>query len=388
MKILKSGNIHQRHSKLTSAMPIRDISLPRRVALSMSQHTGNPAIPAVSIGDNVRRGQIVGNADGFVSANIHTPISGTVKSIGSLPDHTGRDSICITIEASDADHYADLQEMSDARPILNQAIIDTLTPQQIIEKIRDAGIISPGPEACPTHVKLTIPESRHIDVFIINGAACDPYLTVDERLMIEMPCEIAAGAELLRRASGANRGIIAIGSDKTDAITSMTRAVNAYPALSVVTLRAKHPPRSDNHIAEKITRRRIPRDGAAIDIGAAVDNVATALAAYHAIYWNIPLIERVITVSGDLTPYGNLRIPIGCDIANTLQHLGGIPDGITRIVAGGRHNGSTISHTEAPVTKSLTGILMLTDDEIRHSEPCPLRCLKAFYNTITNHNIF
>jgi len=363
MKTFKLGGIHPPENKLTADMAIRDTDLPRRVVLSMSQHIGKPAKPTVKRGEHVKRGDRIGEADGFVSANIHTPISGTVKSVDNVCALNGRASLCVTVEADDNDHFADLALISDARPVRTEEQVNALSPKQITDLIAGAGIVGLGGATFPTHVKLTISEGKHADILIANGAECEPYLTCDNRIMIEQANEIAAGVELLRRACGAPMATIAIEANKPQATTAITRAIHPYPALSVTTLRTKYPQGGEKQLIAAITGREVPDGALPIDAGAVVDNVATALATYHAIYWGIPLIERVMTIAGTGTSRGNFRVPVGTDVATLLQLTGGIPENVSKIIGGGPMMGPALSRLDAPTTKGLSGILMMPADE-------------------------
>lgn len=375
----RRGGIHPPENKTTSGSAIIEMPLPRRVTLSMSQHIGNAAIPVVKRGDHVQRLNLVGKADGYVSANIHTPVSGTVRSVDMQPGYKGTPSLSVVIEADDADHNADLCDISDARPVRDDNAIAALTPAEIIGIVRDNGIVGLGGATFPTHVKLAVPKGKHADIFIANGAECEPYLTCDDRIMREQSAETALGIELLRRACGAAAGIVAIEANKPEAIRAMRAAIHPYPALSIRILKTKYPQGGEKQLINAVTGRDVPEGGLPIDAGAVVDNVATALATYHAAVWGIPLVERVVTVGGPgAAAPGNYRVPTGTSLADIITRAGGLPDGTGKVIIGGPMMGQAASDLDAPATKGVSGIIIVPERDARRHAPYPcIRCARC-----------
>lgn len=373
----KTG-IHPPEMKLTAGSPIKDMPLPRRVELSLTQSLGRPAKAVVKPGDHVSRFDMVGEAQGPVSANVHTPISGTVKSVGTIPTTDGHGAEGIIIEASDDDHAADLQSLCDATPRIAPDAVDRLAPDDIIDTIRRAGIVGLGGATFPTATKLSPPPgSPQCEFLLINGAECEPYLTCDDAIMREMPQEIITGVEIMLRALGDNVScIIGIEDNKPQAIREMTVAARSHPRISVVPMRTRYPQGGEKMLTKALTGREIAPGALPISQGVIIQNVSTALAVYHAVVWGMPLVERVMTVSGrDYAPRCNYRVPVGTPVKDIIATLGEVPETTVKVINGGTMMGRAMAGIQGSTTKGMSGLLLLDENEspIRPATPC-VRC--------------
>ena len=369
--------VHPPEMKLTAGSPIKDMPLPRRVEISLSQSLGRPAKAVVAAGDHVSRFDLIGEAQGPVSANVHTPISGTVKSVGRIETADGHGAEGVVIEADDNDHAADLQSICDARP-LGAAAVARLSAQEITDIIRRAGIVGMGGATFPTATKLSPPPgSPRCEFLLINGAECEPYLTCDDAVMREMPHEIIAGIELILRALGDGvRCIVGIEDNKPQAISQMTAAARAHDRITIASMRTRYPQGGEKMLTKTLTGREIAPGALPISQGVIIQNVSTALAVYHAVVWGMPLVERVMTVSGkDYEGRGNYRVPVGTPLKDIIAHLGEIPASTVKIINGGTMMGRTMAGPQGSTTKGMSGLLMLDAEEspLRDTTPC-VRC--------------
>lgn len=296
MKSFSLGGIHPPENKLSHSVAITTANLPLKVNIPLAQHIGAPATAIVAKGDKVVTGQLIAQATGFMSANIHSSITGTVKAVAPQPNAQGLMTQMITIEraADDAEEWA---EGIDLSPELVKEC--TLEPAAIIEKIKAGGIVGMGGATFPTQVKLSIPPTKKADVLVINGVECEPYLTSDHRAMLQRTEEIVVGVSIVMRAIGVKKAYIGIENNKRDAIELMQKVAANYKGIEVTPLKVKYPQGGEKQLIEAVTGRQVPPPPALpIDVGAVVVNVFTALAIYEAVQKNKPVVERVVTVSG------------------------------------------------------------------------------------------
>lgn len=375
----KKGGVHPTQEKITSGKAIVDIDLPRKVILSMSQSIGVPSECRLQKGIHVNRGDLIGTASGYVSSNIHTPISGTITDISPVAQVNGIPVMAVTIMADNQDHFNDLQTISDSRPVRSENEVSALTPEQIVEIIRQAGIVGLGGATFPTDVKLTPPKGMKADIIIINGAECEPFLTCDDAIMREMPVEITEGTRYLMRAAKVKKAIIAIEDNKPEAIHAMRQASHRYHDIEIAVCKTKYPEGGEKQLIKAVIGREVPSGALPIAVGAIVDNVATALAVYHAVKWNIPLMERVMTVTGpNVGNPGNFRVPVGTNISDVIAIAGGIPEDTGKIIIGGPMMGRTAITIDAPSTKGISGIVLMPAKLSKRAkaEPC-VRCARC-----------
>jgi len=363
------GGVHPSEEKISQDSPIEELEVPERVVVPLSQHIGAPCEATVSPGDRVKRGDRVGQATGFVSVNVHAPISGVVKSIGLFPHPLGRPLPAVEIESDGEDAWTD-------HLTAHEDYLD-LSPETLKEIMRDMGIVGMGGAAFPTHVKLSPPKEKPIDTFIINGAECEPYLTADHRLMLEDPESIIAGARIAMRALGVNRGIIAIESNKPNAIEKMRELIEDIPELEVAALKVRYPQGAEKQLIKTLLNREVPFSGGLpMDVGVIVQNVGTLAAVCKAVRFGIPLIERVTTVTGSgVRKPKNLRARIGTPIKALVEACGGFSAEVGKVIIGGPMMGVSQYSLEVPVVKGTSGILVQPLSEVKEgdSHPC-IRC--------------
>lgn len=370
------GGVHPPQSKLTASQPIIDIELPRKVVVTFSQHIGAIAVCDLKKGDRVTRGQVIAHAAGFVSANIHTPISGTVVRLDRCKTAFGLPADTVTIEASDEDHKSDLDAIESLSPLRDDDTAMSLSPEELIGIIDDAGIVGLGGAAFPTKVKLTPPPGSKAEILIVNGVECEPYLTNDHAIMLANAGDIVRGIRLLMRAAKVDRAVVGIEANKPDAIKAMAEAASDYPAIRIMPLKVKYPEGSEKQLIEAVTGREVPSGGLPVSVGAIVQNVATALAVSDAVRYGLPLMSRVVTVTGpSVKKPGNYRVPVGTDLRSLIDIAGGVPSDTGKIILGGPMMGKDVVSIDAPTVKGVSGILMLPVSMSRRRDPEPcIRC--------------
>ncbi len=355
--------IHPKYYKeLSSGKPITQANLPQRIVVPVSQHIGAPAKPEVNIGDEVKKGQIIGSTTGFVSSPVHSSISGKVIAIADFPTTIGKMVTSIVIESDGKDEAISFKENTDYM---------NLGSDDIRTIIRDAGIVGMGGAAFPTNVKLSPPKEKPIDTVIINGAECEPYLTADHRLMVEHPGEVVEGLKIIMKSLGVDKGYIGIEVNKPDAIEKMTSAASGQN-IEIIPLEIKYPQGAEKMLIKAINGREVPSIGGRglpLDVGVVVQNVGTALAIYEAVRYGKPLIERVVTITGNgIRETRNMKVRIGTLMSDVVEQCGGLVDGAVKVIAGGPMMGFAQWTLDVPVVKGTSGILVLTEDEYVSSD--------------------
>lgn len=336
----------------------------------MSQHIGAPAVPVVEKGQKVLAGQLIARPDGYVSANIHSPVSGTVAAIDLAPDGAGLPRAAVVIRV-EGDEW--MPEIDRSEKFVKGC---PSSPDEIVRKIADAGIVGMGGAAFPSHVKLTPPPGRKADVLIINGAECEPYLTADHRLMLERGREVLTGASILAKALGVEMTYIGIENNKADAIGHLTAAARDFLSMEVAALKTRYPQGGEKQLIEAVTGRRVPSGALPVDVGVVVHNVGTAFAVYEAVQKNKPLVERVVTVTGKgIMQPSNFIARIGTPVSSLIEAAGGMPDDAGKVLMGGPMMGRAASNIDAPVVKATSGIVILGAKEaLRHRETACIKC--------------
>ena len=377
MKTFKIGGVHPAENKLSAASPIREAALPKQAVFSMFQHIGAPAKPIVKKGDVVKVGTMIAEAGGFVSAPVHSSVSGTVSKVDVVIDASGtrRQAIFVDVDGDEwepaIDRSPELVRLSD-RPELDAATI--------INKVKEAGIVGLGGATFPCHVKLSPPPGSKAECVIINAVECEPYLTADHRLMLEHPEEILVGVSLIMKAVSVEKGYIGIENNKPDAIRLMTEKAQAYPNIEIVPLKVKYPQGGEKQLIDAVIGRQVPAPPAIpISVGAVVQNVGTAFAIYQAVMKNKPLVDRVITVTGkSVSSPSNLRARLGTPFQQLIDECGGLPEDTGKIIGGGPMMGKALLNLDVPMTKGSSGLLIMRQDEARRAEPDPcIRCAKC-----------
>lgn len=372
------GGVHPPEAKhLTEHEPIRVMPAPRRVRLPLRQHLGVPARAIVGVGDRVAEGQPVAEAAGFVSAPVHAPIAGEVTFIGPRVHPGGFTCETIEIEARDAGVDGEPWppppwRLPDPRPDYARA-----DAAELKALIRAAGIVGLGGAAFPTHVKLSPPEGKTIDLLVINGAECEPFLTCDHRTMLEETAAVAHGVRILQRALGVSRAIVGIELNKPDAIAALTAAFAGDPGVTVTGCRVKYPQGAEKQLIKALTGREVPPPpGLPLDVGVVVQNVGTAAAVARAVMEGIPLVERVLTVSGSAVARpANLRVRLGTPLPEVVAFCGGLSVPPARVIAGGPMMGAALGELDVPVVKATSGLLFFTRDDV--PDPVPYPCIRC-----------
>lgn len=351
------GGVHPDDSKLTSTQAIRRLDQAQFLILSLSQHIGAPSRPVVSVGDRVLKYQSIASPGGFVSMALHAPTSGTVKAIEPAPHPSGRFVTAIIIEPDGLDEALDLTGNAD--PGLSGG------PEAWKETIRDSGIVGMGGAAFPTHVKLSPPEDKPIDLVIANGVECEPYLTADHRLMLETPDEILEGLFLAMEIVGAKKGIVGIEANKPDAAQVMRKA-DLPDGVSIQILPVMYPQGAEKQLIQALTGREVPTGGLPMDVGVVVQNVGTLAAMNQAVRQGRPFVERVMTLGGPLPAGpGNYAVSIGTPLSHVVEQAGGLKGPAARLINGGPMMGQALAGLDSPVTKGTSGLLAFGPGELR-----------------------
>ncbi|UCG27581.1 MAG: electron transport complex subunit RsxC [Bacteroidales bacterium] len=373
LKTFHKGGIHPVENKFSAGREIRVLPPPEVVYIPLSQHLGAPAKLIIDRGEKVKTGQLVAKSTGFVSVNIHSSVSGTVRKIDQVQDGSGYKRTAILIETCEDEWQPGI----DLSPDINTDI--QYSPEEIIRKTLYAGIVGLGGAAFPSHVKLSIPRGKHARALIINGAECEPYLTSDHRLMLEKGKELIIGIKLLMRALRAETAMIGIENNKQDAIRHLEELAGKEEGISVYPLKVKYPQGGEKQLIKALTKMEVPSGGLPIDIGVVVHNVGTAFAVYEALQKNKPLIERVVTVTGkSLKNPSNFLVRIGTPVINLIEAAGGLPADTGKVISGGPMMGKALSTFDVPVVKGTSGIVILPESESkrRHVKVC-IRCTKC-----------
>lgn len=370
LKTFRIGGIHPPENKLSAGSKITPLAIPGQAVILLSQHIGAPAQAVVKKGDDVKVGTLLAKAGGFVSANIHSSVSGKVTKIDSIIDASGykRPAIFINVEGDEWEDSIDRSEsiVKDCK----------LQPKEIIEKIANAGIVGLGGATFPTQVKLTPPPGNKAEVLIINAVECEPYLTNDHILMMEKGEEILIGTSLLMKAAQVNKAVIGIENNKPDAITHLQKLTANYPGITIQPLKVQYPQGSEKQLVDAIIRKQIKSGALPISVGTIIQNVATAFAVYEAVQKDKPLFERIVTVTGKaVTKPCNLKVRIGTPLSALIDAAGGLPEDTGKIISGGPMMGKALVSTEVPTTKGCSGVLLMTKKE--SSRKPILNCIRC-----------
>ena len=364
LKTFPKGGIHPEENKITSSKAIKRMTLPTVVYVPIAQHIGIPSEIIVETKQKVTIGQVIAKSGGFVSSNIHSPVAGTVTKLDMVIDTSGYKKQCIVIRTDQKDESN--FEAPDF-PLIREIKMDQ---KDILQHIRDCGIVGLGGATFPSHVKLDLKNDNQVDYLLINGVECEPYLTADHRLMLEKTDEIIVGVQILMHALHIEKAVIGIENNKQDAIEVLKNAAKTDERIKVAALKVKYPQGSEKQLIKAIVKREVPKGGLPMDVGVIVHNVGTIFAIYQAVQHDQPLIERVVTVTGKkLENPSNFWVKIGTPIKDLVAEVGGIPEGTRKIVNGGPMMGKAIKNTDVPVTKGTSGILVISEEEASRQEP-------------------
>jgi electron transport complex protein RnfC len=373
LKTFKRGGVHPPGNKLSADSEIRELPLCKTVFIPVGQHLGSPAVPVVSKGDRVKTGQLIARSSGFVSANVHSSVSGTIVKVETVPDISGypRQGIIISAEG---DEWVESIDRSDE--LLSEI---SHSGPEIIEKVMEAGIVGMGGATFPSHVKLVPPRGMNADILLINGVECEPFLTSDHRLMVEKAEEILVGTRLLMKALDVEKVCIGIELNKPDAIEAMQLAAARYRGITVVPLKVKYPQGGEKQLIKAVTGREVPSGALPVSVGCLVNNVGTAFAVYEAVQKKKPLFERIVTVTGkSLKNPCNVKVRIGTPASELIAFAGGMPEDTGKIIFGGPMMGKSVATPDVPVTKGTSGILIIPEAEAtRRPQQSCIRCSRC-----------
>jgi len=363
------GGVHLHyHKEATASKPIVDMPEPKQVILPVQQHIGAPAEVCVQVGDEVKIGDVVAKAKGFVSASVHASIAGKVTAVGPMPHPGGRNVMAVTIEndGSGATSFAAGKEL------------DALSGDELKQLMQDIGLVGMGGAGFPTHVKYYPPEGKKIETVILNGAECEPYLTCDHRLMVEEPEKVILGLQAMMKAAGTDDGYIGIEVNKPDAIEILTKAAASDPRIKIVPLEVKYPQGEEKMLIHAITGKVVPAGGLPVDVGIVVNNIATAVTLAEANLEGKPLISRIVTVTGAVKNPQNLRVRLGTSVSELVDYCEGFTGTPGRIVLGGPMTGPAQYRLDLPVIKTTSGVLVQDRGQIKllESSPC-VRCARC-----------
>ena len=360
------GGVHPDDAKsLSSTCAIEAVSLPQEVMLPVSQHIGAPAAVIVKKGDHIKKGQVIAEPGGFVSTPIHASTSGTVKAVEPHFTPLGVKVQSMIIESDGEDTWADgLNIPRD---------VSSMNSSDVRDVIRAAGIVGLGGAAFPTHVKLSPPQNKPIDIVILNGVECEPYATCDHRLMLESPGNIVEGLKIIMNILGCEKGFIGIERNKPDAIKVMRNAIKDMPGVKVIDLEVKYPQGGEKQLIYAITKRKVPAGGLPMDVGCLVHNVGTSSAIYEAVALGRPLIQRVVTVTGNgVQKPANMLARLGDSFAHLIEHAGGHTEKAAKLIMGGPMMGISQFTENIPVIKGTSCIILMEEDQINMGiqQPC------------------
>ena len=379
VRTFRIGGVHPAENKLSNDAATQPAPLPKQAIFPLSQHIGAPAKPIVKEGDKVKVGTMIAEAGGFVSANIFSSVSGTVAKVGTHNDTSGADKPCIIIDVQ-GDEWEPSIDRSDKLEKL--ADHPELTPEEIVNRVKYAGVVGMGGACFPTHVKLMPPPTAKAECVIINGVECEPYITSDYRLMLEKADQLIEGVKILMAAVKVNQGYIGIEDNKPKAIELIAKKLSeqGISNIEVVPLAKKYPQGGEKQLIDAVIRRQVPAPPAIpINVGAIVQNAGTAVAVYEAVMKKKPLFERYTTVTGkQLKNPSNFLVRMGTTFEELINLCGGMPEGDNKVLAGGPMMGRAVAFLDVPVGKGQNSITILSgEDAVRKTPTACIRCAKC-----------
>jgi electron transport complex protein RnfC len=376
MKTFKMGGVHPEENKISNDAAIEVMPVPAQMVVLMNQHLGAPATPIVQKGDKVKVGQLIGEAQAFMCANVHSPVSGTVLKVEPCKDAFGlaKPAVYINVEGDE------WMETIDRTPDIKREC--SLEPKQIVDKLKEMGIVGLGGATFPAHIKYAIPDGKKAEYLIINAAECEPYLTSDYRVMMEHAEEVCIGVSILRKALGVPNAYIGIESNKPQAIAKMQEMAKQFEGIIVEPLKVKYPQGAEKQLINAVTGRKVPSGKLPIDVGCVVSNLGTAFAVYEAIQKNKPLIENILTVTGKKLPsQHNYIVRIGTTYNDIIKHsIGELPATTGKVISGGTMMGKAVVNLDAPTVKGNSSVLVMDEGEARRNpETACIRCGKCMH---------
>lgn len=376
MKELKTfplGGVHPPENKISANSAISVLAIPKSVAIPVAQNLGAPSKVIVKRGDEVKVGQLIAQGEAFISANVHSSVSGMVKKIDNVMDASGYKRQAVIIDVNGDDWMEDIDQ---SKEVVRDIKLDS---KQIIERLKAKGIVGMGGATFPSHVKLMIPDGKSAEYLVINGVECEPYLTADHRLMLERAEEMMIGIEILKKGLNVKKAIVGVENNKPDAIKHLKEVAKSFEGTEIQALKVMYPQGGEKQLIKAVLGREVPSGKLPIEVGCVVNNVGTAVAVYEAVQKNKPLIDRIVTVTGKkLAKPSNFTVRIGTPVQMLLDEAGGLPEDTAKVVNGGPMMGKALVSTDSPVVKGTSGILVFSEEESRRKVPqnC-IRCAKC-----------
>ncbi|MGI6432836.1 MAG: electron transport complex subunit RsxC [Sphaerochaetaceae bacterium] len=358
------GGVHPQDKKeLSNRQPIEQLPMPPELIIPLSQHLGAPATPVKAKGETVAAGEKIGEASSFISTDIHCPVNGTIADIKKVT--LANSIIC--------DAFVIIPDEKEPYGSWTEQPYDHLNTEELLAIVKKMGIVGTGGATFPTHVKLIVPKGAHIDALVINGVECEPYLTADHRLMLENTAEVLKGVMLIAKMTAPKRIIIGVENNKKDAIAALRAAIDeASLPIEVMALKVKYPQGDEKQLLKATIKREIPSGKLPLDVGAVVVNIGTSYAVYEAVALGKPLIDRVVTVSGEaMAQKKNLRVPIGAKMADLIAYAGGFATTVDKMISGGPMMGFAFFDDQTPVTKGTSGLLALKEQTKKRVRQTP-----------------
>ena len=364
------GGVHPPEMKeLAEDSPIRKAEIPKNLTLPLVQHIGAPCKATVEVGQQVREGQVIGETQAFVTAPVHAPVSGKVKKIENVLHPLGIKVPAVLLEVDEGEEKEYMEPLGD-----DPAKLD---PKQMLERVQQAGIVGMGGATFPAHVKFAPPKEKKIDTFIINGCECEPYLTADYRVMLERGDDVLLGAQMISKILGVERTIVGIEENKPGAIENL-RQLTGSAGGEVQVVETKYPQGAEKMLIKALLNREVPSGGLPMDVGVVVSNVGTAVAVCEAVRDGKPLIERVVTVTGNgVGKPGNFLTRIGISVQSLVDQAGGTVGTVGKLIVGGPMMGLAQSSFDIPVIKGTSGILIMQEQGEMHETYLP--CIKCSF---------
>lgn len=376
MKTFKMGGVHPNDNKISTEAVIEQFPVPAKVVVLMNQHLGAPATPIVAKGDKVKVGQLIGEAQAFMCANVHSPVSGTVTKVDVCKDMFGMAKPAVYIDVEGDEWVESIDRTSDIKRECS------LEPKEIVAKLKEMGVVGLGGATFPAHIKYSIPEGKKAEYLIINAVECEPYLTSDHRVMMEHAEEACIGISILRKALGVPNAYIGIECNKPEPIRVMKEMAAKFEGIIVEPLKMKYPQGAEKQLINAITGRKVPSGKLPIDVGCVVSNIGTAFSVYEAVQKNKPLIENILTVTGKQLPsQHNYQVRIGISYNDIIKHsIGELPRNTGKVISGGPMMGKAMCNLDAPTTKGASSILVMDESEaVRGEESNCIRCGKCMH---------
>lgn len=384
------GGVHPYDGKeLSKAKPVKEFLPGKEMVYPLSQHIGAPAQPVVKKGDSVLAGQKIAEMGGFVSAPIHATVSGVVKDLKKVRNNVGAMVDAIIIENDEKYETVEFQPAKS---------LDALSKEEIITRIKEGGVVGMGGAGFPTHVKLSPREPEKIEYVLVNGAECEPYLTSDYRRMLEQPEWIVGGLKCMLKLFDHAKGCICIEDNKPDCIEKITKMVKDEPRIEVCTLKTKYPQGAERCLIAAVSGREINSSMLPADAGCVVDNIDTVCAVYRAVMFGEPVMDRIVTVTGDaVADPCNFNVKLGSSFADLLEAAGGLKQPAEKIISGGPMMGFAMFDYHVPVVKTSSAMLCMSKDEVSANEPtacincgrcvsaCPARLIPSRLATYSEH---